>query len=149
MKTWPAIVVLGLFFFFSVIFLCLFALLSAEELAGPPVVESLVDTAPITALLPEADPGRGEALVDSLGCVTCHVAATNMHIAPPFEGLAQRAATRVEGYAAEVYVIESILAPQVYLAEDYSATMPQNFRERLSDAEIADIVAYLLTDNES
>jgi mono/diheme cytochrome c family protein len=81
--------------------------------------------------------------------VTCHVAATDTHIAPPFDGLAVRAATRVAGQDAAAYLIESILAPRAYIVEGFAETMPQNFRERLSDADAADIVAYLLADHES
>lgn len=94
------------------------------------------------------DPVNGQTLYNGgLACSSCHNVAA---IAPPTDGTYTRTVeTRLqdpalEGYTPEHYLIESILVPNAYIAPTYPANaMPQNFGERLTAQELADIVAYL------
>ncbi|MCY4526778.1 MAG: hypothetical protein OXB89_09230, partial [Anaerolineaceae bacterium] len=77
----------------------------------------------------------------------CHNLAT---VAPPTEGTFTRventrlADPNLAAYSAEHYIVESILAPNAYVVEGYPANnMPQNFGERLDAQLLADLVAYL------
>ena len=48
------------------------------------------------------------------------------------------------GYDEVHYIVESILAPNAYVAAGYPANnMPQNFGERLDAQLLADLVAYV------
>ena len=61
------------------------------------------------------------------------------------QGIATRAADRVEGYSAEEYLETSILLPKEYLVEDFMDTMPTNFGKELTSDELTGLVAYLMT----
>ena len=60
-------------------------------------------------------------------------------------GIAERAATRMEGYDAEAYIEHSILSPKDYLVEGFPDTMPTNFGRELTSDELSSVVAYLMT----
>ena len=60
--------------------------------------------------------------------------------------MSARAATTRPGYSAEMYLYESIVDPGAFAAEGQRAgIMPANFGQRMSDQELADLVAYLMT----
>jgi hypothetical protein len=44
-----------------------------------------------------------------------------------------------------IYIHESMVYPTAYVVAGYNPVMPQDFRERLSDRELGDIIAYLLS----
>ncbi len=111
----------------------------------------------ITAALPTGDAGRGKTLTEGpLGCANCHILAP---VGPAWlaqagqPGIGARAATRIKqpdytGKAADAtqYLIESIVQPNAYIVQGFqSSIMPQNFGQRLSAQDMADIIAYLLT----
>lgn len=82
----------------------------------------------------------------NLHCAPCHsTAPETVIVGPSLEGVATRAATRVEGQTTEEYLQRSILAPYEYLVDGYSETMPPDFGKRLSGEEFDAILAYLLT----
>ncbi len=97
------------------------------------------------ALALEGDPVNGQVLyAGNLACQTCHSSDGTLIVGPTFQGLGQRAAERIEGVSAGQYIIESILRPNDYVVEGYVAgIMPQNFSERLSAQELADLLAFL------
>jgi cytochrome c len=100
----------------------------------------------VSALLNGADPARGASLVEQYGCVACHRQGAANKMAPAFVGIAERAATRRPPLTAAAYIYESITNPAAFIAPgQYNAAMPENFRERLSDRELGDIIAFLLT----
>ncbi len=107
-----------------------------------PVVEQYVEE--VTALLENADPARGETLMVQQ-CNACHVIGAVNHIAPPFEGVADRAATRRPPMSAETYIYESIVYPEAYIVEGFMNSMPINYRDQYNDQDLGDIMAYLLT----
>jgi mono/diheme cytochrome c family protein len=84
--------------------------------------------------------------VFNLRCAQCHATVENtVVIGPSLYGIANRAATRVEGYDAEAYIERSILLPNDYLVDEYTPTMPTNFGKELTSEELSAVVAYLMT----
>ncbi|HUN23436.1 MAG TPA: c-type cytochrome [Anaerolineales bacterium] len=81
------------------------------------------------------------------GCVTCHNAdKPDRLVGPSHMTIGADAATRVEGMTAEQYLEDSIRNPDAHVAEGETAgVMYQNYAKELSDQEIKDLVAYLLT----
>ncbi len=102
-------------------------------------------SARVAELLAGADPARGEPLIVQMDCAACHISAAGVGIAPAFEGIAERAGTRRSPLIAAEYIYESILYPTRFVVEGYAGSMPQNYAERLSDEQLGDIIAYLLT----
>lgn len=86
------------------------------------------------------------------GCITCHsVEPTDdplqpSPVGPSHYGLADRAGDYVEGMSAEEYLRESIVEPDAHVVEGFTAgVMYQNYGEDLTDQQIENLVAYLLT----
>lgn len=104
---------------------------------------------PLAPLVDESTPeGRGQAVFSQAGCIACHTITgiSSGTIGPLLDGLATRAATRVEGLSAEEYIRQSILTPSAYLVEGYpDNVMPQTFGDLLSDEQLNDLIAFLLT----
>lgn len=81
-----------------------------------------------------------------LGCAGCHLG----EVAPLTEGTWTRTHDirlndpALAGYDVTRYLVESIVQPDVYIAPDYMPQlMPQNFGNRLDLQQLADIIAYL------
>ncbi len=104
------------------------------------------------------DVARGKALYNKStlgkksteGCVTCHKydeSEGKAEKAPYTKGTGTRAATRVPGMSAEEYLKESLFKPDAYVVENYNkGDMYQKWSEDLSPQEIADLIAYLLSE---
>ena len=61
-------------------------------------------------------------------------------------GVASHAGQRVSGQTAEQYLRTSILDPNAYIVPGYAANgMYQDFAKVLTDKQVNDLVAYLLT----
>jgi cytochrome c553 len=84
------------------------------------------------------------------GCTSCHkydASEGDEKKAPFTKGTAARAESRVAGMSAEEYVVESIMNPDAYVVENYKAgDMYAKWKEDLSEQEIKDLVAYVLTE---
>lgn len=100
---------------------------------------------------PAAGPRDPADLFQAMGCVACHnqdqpqTADNRGPLGPNMGNLAENAAVRVEGLSAEEYVHQSIVDPNAYVVEGYSAgTMPQIFAEQMSEEEIQALVDWLL-----
>jgi len=83
------------------------------------------------------------------GCTDCHRDGAS---APDTIGTATRIRNerltlpQFSGYTIEQYIIESITRPGDYVVDGYSSGLrPVNFGARMTDQQLADIVAYLLT----
>lgn len=112
--------------------------------------------ADITNELPPGDVANGEALSTSLGCAACHISAP---IGPAWLGSAEqpgiglRAAERITAadYTGEAttdvqYLYEAIVNPNIYLVPPFAANlMPGNYGSTLSEQDLADLIAYLLS----
>lgn len=109
----------------------------------------------ITKTLPEGDVASGEALSVSLACVTCHIDAPTGPAWLPSAGepgIGERAATRITqsdytgvATSAEEYMFESIVAPEIYLVTGFANIMPNSYANQLTDQQMADLIAYLLS----
>ena len=143
------IIVIGLFILITFIFIIAFVAITESEIAAP-----LQSTSNMTAdtyldqvnrLLQDANADNGALLVEKYACIACHRLDVSNKIAPSFEGVSKRAATRRPRLTAAAYLYESIINPTIYVVAGYQPAMPQDYAERLSDQELGDIIAYLLT----
>ncbi len=114
----------------------------------------------LTTPLPAGDVATGEQLfgpmsTGGVGCTACHLLEElteefletfpRQIAAPSMFGIAERAGTTREGYSAEEYLRESIVLPCEFLAEGPVCLMPRNFGERLDAQNVADLIAFLMT----
>lgn len=80
------------------------------------------------------------------GCLVCHKdQERGNERGPDLRQAAGKAATRKPGTAAEAYLIESMVTPDVFLVEGYPKMMPSALKPpaNLSMAEVKAVVAYL------
>ena len=99
------------------------------------------------------DPEAGKILFnqstirEAPGCATCHsVEPGKVLVGPSLAGVSLRAQTRIPGKPAIEYLYECIVDPSAYVVEGFSSgTMYQNFKNVLTEEEIDNLVAYLLT----
>jgi len=98
--------------------------------------------------LPPGDVAGGEALFrGDAACYACHSLEPGVDGAgPSLAGLAARAATTKPDTAAEAYILESIVNPDAHIVTGFShGVMPPNFGHRLSQQQLADLTAFLMT----
>lgn len=99
------------------------------------------------------DAAAGEALFkqptinSAPGCPVCHSTEPNQAgVGPSLAGVASRAGQRVAGQSAEDYLRQSILNPNAYIVRGYAPNgMYQDFGKVLTDKQVNDLVAYLMT----
>ncbi len=108
------------------------------------------------------DPAKGQAIfTNGTGdpsvptCTTCHnVDTDDVKVGPSLKGVASRAGTRVQGQDAAAYLYTSIINPNAFLVPNPEghvfsvngvSLMFQDYAKHLSDQQINDLVAYLLT----
>lgn len=148
---WPLYLVVLMLVAFTAIFLIEFvgaSMQSSEvDAAAAPPEELTADSymEAVTALLVDADAEEGASLVERYECVACHRYGAANDIAPAFDAIAERAATRRPPLTAEAYLYESIMHPDLYIVEGYVGAMPQNYPQRITDEELGHIVAFLLS----
>jgi mono/diheme cytochrome c family protein len=144
------IVTVAIVAIFSILFLLEFVRASQNTPSSETAITADSYVPEVSALLKDADASRGEALVNTkYECHTCHIEGAGA-VAPDFTGLSENAATRRPPLTAPAYLYESIVKPGVYLVEredgkTYPDAMPPNYHERLTDQELGDVIAYLLT----
>lgn len=112
--------------------------------------------------LPAGDPLAGELSSLSYRCFGCHVGGGESHPEGPrftssdeLPRIMERGEIRIADitYAGQAttnhaYIIESIMLPDVYLAPGEwpeANSMPTDYHERLSDQDLADIIAWMNT----
>jgi cytochrome c553 len=101
------------------------------------------------------DPNQGQSLftrtlstnMGEFACSICHSADSEAAgVGPGLWNLNERAGDRVEGMPAEVYVYRSIIEPEHYTVPGFApGVMPSNYADILSDEEIYDLAAYVLS----
>lgn len=79
------------------------------------------------------------------GCKTCHSLDGSALVGPTMQGYAARAATRVQGESAEQYTRQSITDPNAHVVEGFAQGVMPTFKDVLSDTQLNDLTAYLLT----
>ncbi len=104
---------------------------------------------------PAGDPARGETLykqptigsANAPGCAACHSLEPDLTlVGPSHVGITTRAETAVAGKSAEEFLRESILNPDAVVTEGFTpGVMYQNYGNDLTEQEIDDLVAFLLT----
>jgi len=118
--------------------------------AGPPVGTD------ITKELPEGNAESGQAIANRLGCPACHIAAP---VGPAWmptadqPGIGERAGQRISqddytgaATTAEQYLFESVVQTNAYIVEGFAENvMPTTYSTALTDQDMADLIAYLLT----
>ncbi|MEO8607308.1 MAG: hypothetical protein ABI690_05470 [Chloroflexota bacterium] len=94
------------------------------------------------------DPVNGQVLYNGdLGCSGCHEGAN--HVGPATEGTYTRIEeTRLNdpalaGYTIEQYIVESIVQPGHYVVPGHQNIMPNNFGDRLTAQDLADLLLFL------
>ncbi|MDX2075319.1 MAG: cytochrome c [bacterium] len=82
-------------------------------------------------------------------CATCHLVDSDVAgVGPGLYSLSDRAGGRIPGYPAEVYVYHSIMTPAQYIVSGYpEGLMPIGYSEVLSQQDIYDVAAYILSLN--
>jgi mono/diheme cytochrome c family protein len=101
--------------------------------------------------LPEGDVANGELLFKGqvngqYPCSACHSLTPGQTlVGPSLGGIATTAETRTD-LSAELYIHESIVSPNAYVVEGFAAgIMPQTFGQQMSKQDLADILAFLMT----
>ena len=84
---------------------------------------------------------------DQPGCITCHSLEPGVIIiGPSVAGIASRAGNMVSGLSAEEYLRQSIVDPNAFLVPGFPKdTMPPVWGQRLSEKQIDELIAYLMT----
>jgi mono/diheme cytochrome c family protein len=118
-----------------------------------------------TTELPPGEPARGEQLFaqqvkqasgTNATSLACHsLTPGEVKTGPSLAGVATRAETRVAGETAEQYIRQSIQQPNAFIVPDNPAymgangksLMPDGLANLMSDQDLADLMAYLLTLN--
>ncbi|MGH2520868.1 MAG: c-type cytochrome [Anaerolineales bacterium] len=113
----------------------------------------------ISVELPAGDAAKGADLARAgPACTACHVDSPTgpawlASADPNGEGIGTRAAHRFSdpGYtgaatSAEQYLFESIVQPNAHVGEGFQPNiMPQDYGAKLTEQDVADLIAYLLT----
>ena len=114
------------------------------------IVQSASNATPVPAL--PGDPVEGERIFHTvwpaagMACSTCHNTDTEARlIGPGLLNVGTRAATRVPGMDALDYIHTSIVKPSAYVVDGFPDIMPKNWGKVFSEAQLNDIIAYLLT----
>jgi mono/diheme cytochrome c family protein len=100
--------------------------------------------------LPQGDGSRGAQLfTQSVNgaptCSSCHTLDGTVLVGPSLQGFAERAATRIANTSAMEYAYSSIVQPAAYTVSGFGNSMYNQYAQRLSPQEIADLITYLLT----
>ena len=102
-------------------------------------------------IVSSADAGRSLYFETTLGvntaCRVCHSLDPGVVIiGPSFDGVGTRAETRVPGLTAEEDLHQSIVDPDAYVVPGFDhGVMLQNFAETLTEEQIDNLVAFLIT----
>lgn len=118
--------------------------LAAALLVGCGGEETVSPTGPVEGTLPKQEagnPAAGKAVFASNGCGGCHTftpAGTKGTIGPDLDQV-------LKGKDAE-FVRQSIVDPNAEIAEGFQPNvMPQTYGQQLTSKQIADLVAFLLS----
>lgn len=126
---------------------------STEEPTLMPEPTQETASSPLDRLIESRDPAEGEILFNTLqdatgfACSTCHRDDSEQQlIGPGLLNVKDRAPNRVEGQSTSEYLYNSIIKPNEYIVDGFTAgVMPANWSDVYSDSELFSIVAYLLT----
>jgi nitric oxide reductase subunit C len=80
-------------------------------------------------------------------CNTCHSLEEGVALAgPSLAGIGAQAGSRVSGMAADDYLVQSVRQPDAHIVAGFgSGIMPGTYGSQLSEQQVKDLVAYLMT----
>ena len=90
--------------------------------------------------------GRGQRVFQT-HCSRCHAnSGDGVVVGPSLAGIATRGASRIAGLDAEAYIRDSIRNPRGYTVDGFpNNLMPVDIADQVGEANLDDLVAYLLT----
>ncbi len=121
------------------------------------ITEDLMMGSDIFVELPEGDPAAGQVLAEqTLGCTACH---TLTAVGPGWEaedglpGIGVRGGIRIQednytgnATSSDQYLIESVVETNIHVVEGFQPNiMPDDFGERVTLQDMADLLAFLKT----
>ena len=103
---------------------------------------------PFSSVPETGDPVRGQELFNTSislmpTCESCHNDSATA--SPTLNGYAEVAGSRVEGQNAREYTFYAIAEPAQFIVEGYGNAMYDQYDEKLTPQDMADLIAYLLT----
>jgi cytochrome c553 len=115
-------------------------------------IATLFDSAPQQSTI-KGDPIRGQELFqvgvnNAPPCSTCHlveVGGTGFSLAPNLQAIASTARNRDATISPEQYIKNSIINPGDFVVSGFRVSMYTDYATHLSEQDIADLIAYLLT----
>ncbi|RLT35526.1 MAG: hypothetical protein DWI59_03240 [Chloroflexi bacterium] len=125
-----------------------------DPYAAKPAAGATAAAAPAsgaTAAAPAAGgaAAAGKTLATAQGCAACHSAGGSNGVGPTWKGVFGKQEALVDGSTVtvdEAYLKESILAPNVKVTKGFApGLMPQNFREKLTDDQVTQLIEYIKT----
>ena len=122
---------------------------TTEQPAPPPPATTATAPPPpaTTAAVSVGDAAAGKAVFASQGCGACHTfaaAGASAKVGPSLDSLA--AAAQQAGEPLDAFVRDSIVDPNKFIAPGYQkGIMPPNFGQALSAKQLADLVAFVVT----
>ena len=87
--------------------------------------------------------GIDGAAVFNTNCAACHSTGDSAIVGPGLAGIAERAATRIEGLSADEYIEQSIREPEAFIVPDFPPVMVS--WSNLGDDKINALITYLKT----
>lgn len=85
----------------------------------------------------------------NLACIECHPVApgeVSQVMGQNLSNIGGRAATTVPGQSAEAYLRAAVVDPDAFLSGGFQEGIhPRAYKDALTDADVADLVAYMLT----
>lgn len=109
---------------------------------------SWIDSLPVTGLIPDPE---GLTLLKNTGCIACHSLDGAKLVGPSFKGIygAKHAVIsdgqEINMEVNDAYLVSSILDPNKDVVKGYNRGLMQPYRDKLTDAEITQIIDYLKT----
>ena len=106
---------------------------------------------PTATLEPPAagNPESGQQIAQTAGCAGCHSIDGTKIVGPSWKGLFGKTEIFADGSTAVVdaaYIRESILTPSAKVVADFpDGVMPKTFADQLSEEQIADLIAYIMS----
>ncbi len=134
-------------------------LASGQPTPAPTPIRLGAAGADIKRSLPSGSAARGEQLMLKYGCIGCHhidkqATGQSLSSSGSSDGLSMAARAEViinatdytgKAVTVEEYLFESIVQPNVYVAEGYPPNVqPQNFGDTLDLQDVADFIAYIM-----
>ena len=122
-----------------------------------PEADAVAEVAALPTLKPTPRPVSGqqpEEIILNAGCGACHAIGQlgeGGKVGPDLSNIAQVAAQRVPGQSAEKYLYNSIIYPNLYIAEQcpngpcLANIMPGTYHLTLDEPQVQTLVSYLLT----